>query len=183
MYHKADRGELLLMSIATIALITCGIYISPPDLLIVWSILYIIPVSFFLLYLWECREGIQELFRPTITGYWDKKVDSNKEWYQYYIESREPIKRIKKVIDNNPIKPESEKVGMTEGAIILGFSGKTHIHYVNSVPVHNGSYIEVWSDDRWIRGHYEWEKNEPIRIHHGNEILHIQEGHRVRILS
>lgn len=87
--------------------------------------------------------------------------------------------------EKDPMTPEPKKKGMIEGSIILGHEGSSGLrHFVSGKPINAGSYIEVKFGDGWIPGRYEWsfEKDSPIRVHSSrDELIHIREGHLVRV--
>lgn len=74
--------------------------------------------------------------------------------------------------------------GWVEGNIILGHEGPgNYRHYVQGVPVHAGSAIQVKFGDGWINGRYEWsfDPKSKVSIHSGDEAIYIGEGHLVRV--
>lgn len=70
-----------------------------------------------------------------------------------------------------------------EGQILVGPDGGGLRHFVEGRPIHAGSAIDIKFGKGWISGRYEWgyTKDSPIRIHAGNEVIYINEGHTVRI--
>lgn len=90
--------------------------------------------------------------------------------------------------ESDPMAPAEIPDGWIEGPIILGHegAGSGYRHFVNGVPVHAGAGIQVKFDKGWIDGRYEWsfrDKKDLIQIHAGDEVIFINEGHRVRVLA
>lgn len=69
------------------------------------------------------------------------------------------------------------------GPIIVGTDGGGLRHFVNGRPINAGKGIEIRFGKGWIEGRYEWsfQKDSPIRIYAGGEMIQILEGHIVRI--
>jgi hypothetical protein len=126
---------------------------------------------------------VRILFTPEMFGDWTGTYYSNADWV-------EPVSGdydlgVKKFLaEKDPMSQEPKKAGMIEGHIIcLQQLHNGNRHYVNDKPITAGSYIEVRFGDGWIPGRYEWSFNsgDPIRIHAGEEVILIREGHRVRV--
>ncbi|WP_200956143.1 hypothetical protein [Paenibacillus sp. Root52] len=93
------------------------------------------------------------------------------------------LKVTKWVGEKDPMTPEAKKDGMIEGRIWMGHHGSNDAlrHFVEGVPIHSGSYIEVKFGDGWIKGRYEWSFEQSSPISSRSESFNIQEGHLVRI--
>lgn len=87
--------------------------------------------------------------------------------------------------EKDPMVKEPLPEGWTEGPIILDEVNykDNRRHYVGRVALHAGSAIQVKFGKGWIEGRYEWdfEKDSPIRVHSGDEVIYIREGHIVRV--
>ena len=87
--------------------------------------------------------------------------------------------------EKDPMNPETSDEAYNVGPIILGTDGNGLRHFVNGEPIHAGSYIEVKFGDGWIPGRYEYSftKDSPIRIYSKQDVIHIRDGHIVRVKS
>lgn len=86
--------------------------------------------------------------------------------------------------EKDPMAPNEIPEGWVQGQIILGHEGYSGLrHFVNGIPVHAGSGIQVKFGNGWIPGRYEWsfEGKSPIQIHCNDDVFYITEGHQVRV--
>jgi hypothetical protein len=79
--------------------------------------------------------------------------------------------------------PKEIPEGWVEGRIALENTESGYRHYVCGVPIHSGSAIQVKFGDGWIAGRYEWsfDGKSPIRLHSGDDLVYINEGHYARV--
>ncbi|MDR3600238.1 MAG: hypothetical protein P4L49_07125 [Desulfosporosinus sp.] len=85
--------------------------------------------------------------------------------------------------ENDPMAPIRIPEGWVQGAIVLKNESSGLRHYVESVPVHAGSAMQVKFGNGWIDGRYEWSfdgKNK-IQVHCNDDVVYISEGHQVRV--
>ena len=88
--------------------------------------------------------------------------------------------------EKDPMAPNEIPEGWVQGSIILGHEGSNGLrHYVDGVPVHAGSGIQVKFGNGWIAGRYEWSFNSKslIQIYCNDDVIYISEGHQVRVRS
>lgn len=128
--------------------------------------------------------SIRMLFKPDHFGDYTGIHYSDADWIEPIGGYRLEVK--KWVGEKDPMTPEPKKPGMVEGYITLGHEGSSSglRHFVDGIPVHAASYIEVKFGDGWIPGRYEWsfQQGEPIRIHSSrDECFYIREGSLVRV--
>ncbi len=86
--------------------------------------------------------------------------------------------------EKDPMAPNEIPEGWVQGEIILCNEGVNGLrHYVNGVPVHAGSAIQVKFGNGWISGRYEWRfaGKSKIQVHCNDDVLYIDEGHQVRV--
>jgi len=85
--------------------------------------------------------------------------------------------------ENDPMAPIKIPEGWVQGAIVQGRESSGLRHYVNGVPVHAGSAMQVKFGNGWIRGRYEWsfDGKSKIQIHCNDDVFYISEGHQVRV--
>lgn len=86
--------------------------------------------------------------------------------------------------EKDPMAPNPIPEGWVEGQIILGHEGLSDLcHFVDGVPVHVGSGIQVKWGNGWIPGRYEWsfDPKSKIQVHCNEDVFYIYEGHKVRI--
>ena len=86
--------------------------------------------------------------------------------------------------EKDPMAPNEIPEGWAQGAIILQNEGTNGLrHYVNGVPVHAGSAIQVKFGNGWISGRYEWRFDgiSKIQVHCNDDVFFINEGHQVRV--
>jgi len=86
--------------------------------------------------------------------------------------------------EKDPMAPNAIPEGWVQGSIILGHEGSNGLrHYVNSVPVHAGSAMQVKFGNGWISGRYEWsfDGKSKIQVHCNEDVFYISEGHKVRV--
>jgi len=86
--------------------------------------------------------------------------------------------------EKDPMAPNPIPEGWVQGPIILGHEGTSGLcHFVDGVPVHAGSGIQVKWGNGWIPGRYEWsfDGKSKIQVHCNNDVFYISEGHQVRI--
>lgn len=87
--------------------------------------------------------------------------------------------------EHDPMAPLKLPDGWIEGNIVLGHEGSNSglRHFVNGIPLHAGSAIQVKFGSGWIKGRYEWNFSQegPIQIHSGEDVFYINENQIVRI--
>jgi hypothetical protein len=86
--------------------------------------------------------------------------------------------------EKDPMAPIKIPEGWVEGAIILGHEGANGLrHFVEGVPVHAGSAMQVKFGNGWISGRYEWsfDGKSKIQVHCNDDVIYISEGHKVRV--
>ncbi|EGW37071.1 hypothetical protein [Desulfosporosinus sp. OT] len=85
--------------------------------------------------------------------------------------------------EKDPMAPNKIPEGWVQGAIILHEESSGLRHYVNGVPVHAGSALQVKFGNGWISGRYEWsfDGKSKIQVHCNDDVIYISEGHQVRV--
>lgn len=86
--------------------------------------------------------------------------------------------------EKDPMAPNKIPEGWVQGEIILGHEGSSGLrHFVDGVPIHAGSSIQIKWGNGWIPGRYEWsfDNKSKIQIHCNDDVFYINEGHRVRV--
>lgn len=127
-------------------------------------------------------EKVRILFDPDQLASWTGTHYSNADWVEP-ISGRFDLECRKWTKEKDPMAPERTPEGWVEGHIVLEDTENGYKHYVCGVPVHAGSAIQVKFGDGWIAGRYEWsfDDKSPIRLHSGDDAIHINKEHCVRV--
>lgn len=127
---------------------------------------------------------IRILFTPEQFGSWTGLTYYDADWVEP-ISGHSDLGCKKWLGEKDPMAPEKKPDGWIEGNLVLGHEGSSNglRHFVCGVPVHAGRGMQVRFGDGWIDGRYEWsfEKDSLARIHAGDSVIYIREGHIVRI--
>ncbi|WP_197187641.1 hypothetical protein [Brevibacillus agri] len=127
---------------------------------------------------------VRMLFTADQFAAWTGRHYSNADWVEP-IPGAMDLQCKKWIGEHDPMAPIKIADGWVEGPIILGHEGAENglRHFVRGVPLHAGRAIHVKFGGGWIEGRYEWSfvHESPIQIHAGEEVIHIREGHIVRI--
>jgi hypothetical protein len=86
--------------------------------------------------------------------------------------------------EKDPMAPIKIPEGWVQGAIILGHEESNGLrHFVDGVPVHAGSAMQVKFGNGWISGRYEWsfDGKSKIQVHCNDDVFYISDGHQVRV--
>jgi hypothetical protein len=128
-------------------------------------------------------KNIRLLFTPEQFGAWTGSYYSNADWVEP-LSSKLGLECQKWTREKDPMAAAKLPEGWIEGPVVLGHEGAGSLrHFVRGEPINAGRAIQVKFGDGWIAGRYEWqfEKDRPIQVHSGDEVLYIREGHLVRV--
>lgn len=124
---------------------------------------------------------VRMLFNPDLFGDYTGRTYYDVDWVEPISNARDmECKRYTKETDPMLTVKDDNYI---EGPIIIGTDGGGLRHFVGGHDIRAGSYIEVHFNKGWIPGRYEWgfDKNSPIQVHAGGDVIYINEGHLVRI--